>query len=129
MKLLTTLIFSLFFFISCTKKETSIVGKWNVISPFYKATYEISNRERTFYGKALYYNDGTTQYTIADGDPGYFFTDLVTEDGKTYHKKKTSNTHKRHTPSIIIDQIHQDTLKVTSMVMHQPLTEKWVRTK
>ncbi|OIQ18110.1 MAG: hypothetical protein BM557_07795 [Flavobacterium sp. MedPE-SWcel] len=119
--IITSLLFTA---LACTEKGPSMEGKWKVLSSHYKATYEVTEENDSIKAKALYYNDGTTILRASDGKDYYLFK-------KPIINKATSETtnHKAPKKNIGLDLVHKDTLKVTTYIMHSPLTETWVRTK
>ncbi len=122
-------ILSLIAFIStaCTPLGNEIVGDWKVDSDFYNANYRIASEEGKLTTKVLYYNDGTTRYQYDGTQSKYIFHDLQ-EEGDVYTDGSTgattSNKNKQNTK---LELIHPDTLLISSYILQQQVTEKWIR--
>ncbi len=126
MKKLFLFLFMSITLLSCSKKQDKIIGTWRVDSQFYKATYIISSHNEKFYGKVVSYDDGTTQYDQKDGDQGYFLTNLVAKDNRYVNGLLHENRGGKP-QHISISLLNNDTLEVTTTVMHRPIIEKWIR--
>lgn len=113
--------------LSCVADTSPLLGTWKVDSPFYRATYQIENHSGKCRAKVLYYNDDTTVYRYNDDDPWYQFTNLKSK--KNEYVDAISGATKTGKQSISIVPVHKDTLKVTSYILHKPLTETWFRIK
>ena len=116
--------------ISCQTSPSPIEGKWQVVSEFYKATYQIKKEAGSIVGKVLYYNDGTTHYKANGESNQYLFKDLSLEgnkyvDGVTGATSTKSEQAPQHT--IELELLHEDTILAISYLMHQPIQETWIR--
>lgn len=127
MKYFKSIIALLFFsitLISCAQ-EDKIIGVWDIKNDYYQAVYEIVEHEGKFFGKAHYYNDGTTEYKGDNKKEDYFLTDIE-KKGETYINGKM------YLPdgsfyNVIFTLKNDDTLEALMTVEKQPYTETWTR--
>ncbi len=106
-----------------TQIDKRILGIWNVQSNFYKATYKIEKKGKKIIGKLLYYNDDTTVLHETNTDKDIFLHDLKYKNGVYVDAISGATT----TKNLTIKIKHQDTLEVTSYIIHKPLIEIWTR--
>ena len=113
---------------SCSNKGQELLGVWNADSKFYSATYKVYKDGGKLKAMALYYDDGTTHYKYIKGKNNkmYLFENLKPK-GNVYVDAVSGATKKATPEQLTIKVLDQDTLAVTSYIMHKPLTEKWFR--
>lgn len=114
---------------SCSERESPILGIWKVDSNFYKATYQIIEKEDVTKGFVLYYNDDTTIYKYEKGQPKhYFIKNLIQEDSLYIDAISGATNTEQSNKTITLKNLSKDTLEVTSYIQHKPLKEYWIRT-
>lgn len=112
--------------IGCSKiTEAKILGVWQVKSPYYKATYEITHTKDKLVGKVIYYDDGTTILHETGTAKDIFLKNLHYKNGMYIDAVSGATNTTEKTTKLIMK--HRDTLQVRSYVHHKPLTEIWTR--
>ena len=109
---------------SCAQ-EDKIIGVWDVKNDYYQAIYEIIEHKGKFYGKAHYYNDGTTEYKGDNKKEDYFLTDVEKLDGKYINGKMYLLDGSFY--NVIFTLKNENTLEALMTVEKQPYTETWTR--
>lgn len=112
-----------------SNKQDELLGLWFVNDPFLKASFEIIEEDGALSAFVLHYNDGTTRYKQAEGQPKqYAFKRLQYKDG-LYVDAISGASSKNETakPSISIEQKHKDTLEVSTYFANQAISNIWIR--
>ena len=117
------------FLLCCNDNEQLLYGKWQVISNYYKATYEIIKENDSIKAEVLYYNDGTTIIREKDAKTYYVFKDLKASEDLFVDAMSGATKTDDSKKNIAIKIKHNDTLEVTQYIANKPLKEIWVRNK
>jgi len=122
-----TYILLLLIMCSCSKTPTVLLGQWKVESKYYQATYAIIEDNDSIKAKVLYYNDGTTIVREKDQKDYYVFKNLKYTNNRYVDAVSGATKVKEIQPSIELNPIHKDTLKITKYIRNKPLKEVWTR--
>ncbi|MCT4665077.1 MAG: hypothetical protein N4A45_07580 [Flavobacteriales bacterium] len=129
MKKSVAIVFILISFMSCKNSKLDKIGKWDLVSDYYQATYQIIQHNGHFVCKLDYYNDGIKVLHPTNTDEDIIFRNIQFRDQEKNKPDAISGATKKTDKTLYLHSLSKDTLKAIYYVKSQQKTEYWTRKK